>query len=240
MTISHKRFMRPALALLGAAAAVPAQAAPVEMRITQPAGEFGFAYFLQNPDVYLDYQREFQAAMFADNPTWDFRFRFDPALGGDYAFEFVSGRFGSFTDFSLFVPTTMAYIANRGFNLILERRERAGSSNYSTAVFLRLLDTNGYFGATPPSSFDVSQLNNVQLNFETRRSGGVGLGYRIARTGGASVDFFSVGGDGDGPGDLQPTGAVPEPASWAMLIAGFGLTGATLRRRRLALRRVAA
>jgi hypothetical protein len=29
-------------------------------------------------------------------------------------------------------------------------------------------------------------------------------------------------------------GAVPEPASWAMLIAGFGLTGATLRRRRYA------
>lgn len=29
-------------------------------------------------------------------------------------------------------------------------------------------------------------------------------------------------------------GAVPEPASWAMLIAGFGLTGAAMRRRRLA------
>ncbi|MFZ4381301.1 MAG: PEPxxWA-CTERM sorting domain-containing protein [Sandarakinorhabdus sp.] len=29
--------------------------------------------------------------------------------------------------------------------------------------------------------------------------------------------------------------AVPEPASWAMLIAGFGLIGATLRRRRAAL-----
>ena len=28
------------------------------------------------------------------------------------------------------------------------------------------------------------------------------------------------------------TNAVPEPASWAMLIAGFGLTGAVLRRRR--------
>lgn len=27
-------------------------------------------------------------------------------------------------------------------------------------------------------------------------------------------------------------GAVPEPASWAMLIAGFGLTGAAMRRRR--------
>ena len=30
---------------------------------------------------------------------------------------------------------------------------------------------------------------------------------------------------------LRVSVAVPEPASWAMLIAGFGLTGATLRRR---------
>nr|WP_310522893.1 PEPxxWA-CTERM sorting domain-containing protein [Polymorphobacter sp.] len=29
-------------------------------------------------------------------------------------------------------------------------------------------------------------------------------------------------------------GGVPEPASWAMLIAGFGLTGAAMRRRRMA------
>ena len=28
------------------------------------------------------------------------------------------------------------------------------------------------------------------------------------------------------------TGAVPEPASWALMIAGFGLTGAAMRRRR--------
>ena len=31
----------------------------------------------------------------------------------------------------------------------------------------------------------------------------------------------------------RPQGGVPEPASWAMLIAGFGLTGAAMRRRRL-------
>ena len=31
------------------------------------------------------------------------------------------------------------------------------------------------------------------------------------------------------------TAGVPEPASWAMLIAGFGLTGAALRRRRAAI-----
>jgi opacity protein-like surface antigen len=31
----------------------------------------------------------------------------------------------------------------------------------------------------------------------------------------------------------QSVGGVPEPASWAMLIAGFGLTGAAMRRRRI-------
>lgn len=36
------------------------------------------------------------------------------------------------------------------------------------------------------------------------------------------------------------TGGVPEPASWAMLILGFGLTGATMRRRRTALPHVTA
>lgn len=30
---------------------------------------------------------------------------------------------------------------------------------------------------------------------------------------------------------LDPAGAIPEPASWAMLIAGFGLVGAVMRRR---------
>ncbi len=37
-------------------------------------------------------------------------------------------------------------------------------------------------------------------------------------------------GQFDGPG----VAAVPEPASWALMIGGFGLTGATLRRRRMA------
>lgn len=34
---------------------------------------------------------------------------------------------------------------------------------------------------------------------------------------------------------IGTSGAVPEPASWAMLIAGFGLTGAAMRRRRAAI-----
>ena len=37
----------------------------------------------------------------------------------------------------------------------------------------------------------------------------------------------------EGPSSLA---AVPEPASWAMMVAGFGLAGATMRRRRSAVR----
>lgn len=32
--------------------------------------------------------------------------------------------------------------------------------------------------------------------------------------------------------DVRVSGAVPEPAAWSLMIAGFGLTGAALRRRR--------
>ena len=43
-----------------------------------------------------------------------------------------------------------------------------------------------------------------------------------------NITYTLPGGEG-GNGE---TPAVPEPASWAMLIAGFGLTGAMMRRRR--------
>jgi hypothetical protein len=42
-------------------------------------------------------------------------------------------------------------------------------------------------------------------------------------------------GQPGGTQDLLVFAAVPEPSSWAMLIAGFGLTGASLRRRRRAI-----
>ena len=42
-------------------------------------------------------------------------------------------------------------------------------------------------------------------------------------TGGSELDLIRVAGFGT---------AVPEPTTWALMIAGFGLAGAGLRRRR--------
>jgi hypothetical protein len=48
-----------------------------------------------------------------------------------------------------------------------------------------------------------------------------------------SIDAIRIYGSVVLPSDVtEPVSGVPEPASWAMLIAGFGLTGAALRRRR--------
>jgi PEP-CTERM motif len=55
-----------------------------------------------------------------------------------------------------------------------------------------------------------------------------------------TLDFIVNNGGGptalrvEMSGDAKATGAVPEPGTWALMISGFGLAGAALRRRRTA------
>lgn len=52
-----------------------------------------------------------------------------------------------------------------------------------------------------------------------------------------AIGAFAGGGGGGGVAAVTPTldpGAVPEPATWLMLISGMGIVGAALRRRRTA------
>jgi hypothetical protein len=55
----------------------------------------------------------------------------------------------------------------------------------------------------------------------------------------AGIAAINAAGDAGNPftfgGRISVSNAVPEPASWAMLIAGFGLVGAAMRRRSAAL-----
>lgn len=56
--------------------------------------------------------------------------------------------------------------------------------------------------------------------------------FNIADNGfGSSFDANIAGSFSGAPSGPGPGGVIPEPATWAMLVIGFGLTGATMRRR---------
>lgn len=100
------------------------------------------------------------------------------------------------------------------------------SGNYRYSGFFRLLDwaqpntvnvhagtfsaaLSGGFGATAPFSGSVFLNSGDSLDFRVNRAG----------------DYYY-----DSTG-LSATVSVPEPATWAMMIGGFGAAGAMLRRR---------
>ncbi|HLZ73865.1 DUF642 domain-containing protein [Phenylobacterium sp.] len=63
----------------------------------------------------------------------------------------------------------------------------------------------------------------------------VASGASTALTFTGNVGQAYIGLDNVSVVETAAPGAVPEPAAWALMIAGFGLAGAALRRRRLAL-----
>ena len=86
-------------------------------------------------------------------------------------------------------------------------------------------------GPYPGSTFS---LRNFNLGGGTlSKVGGAGGG-----GGGGGAGGGGGGGGGGGTGGGGGAGAVPEPAAWSLLIAGFGLTGAALRRRTSTLAKV--
>ncbi len=64
-----------------------------------------------------------------------------------------------------------------------------------------------------------------------------GVSYFAIATGFANTDFGRYSLEITGPGTITigggGQGAVPEPSTWAMIIAGFGIVGGALRRRRM-------
>jgi hypothetical protein len=95
-----------------------------------------------------------------------------------------------------------------------------------TFNLLEVLDGNGNVLLSlpgtllPPADGDQSAANTNRRIFIDRVSGAAIEGLRFTSTG-VAFEFDDIA-----------AGAVPEPATWAMMLAGFGLVGFAARRRR--------
>lgn len=98
-----------------------------------------------------------------------------------------------------------------------------------------------YFAAFSPLNYSQELIGQAMGNGFNFGSFGAGYGgqsgdFNIFASNGAAPNgtfYFQLttaGGENIGVTSIAP--GVPEPTSWAMLITGFGLTGAAMRRRR--------
>ncbi|KQT33536.1 hypothetical protein ASG29_05715 [Sphingomonas sp. Leaf412] len=116
-----------------------------------------------------------------------------------------------------------------------------------TDTFDFTLDTAGRFGATL-SSVAVSAATNVNFSRVFLTGPGLGAGIDFSPVVSGIVEFRTLastflsagdyrltvsgtsGNEGSYAGDLS-FAAVPEPATWGLMILGFGMVGGAMRRR---------
>jgi len=165
------------------------------------------------------------------------------SLTDDIRFNILDlGAVGSYlTTGNLFASSTSAFFLNglqfeqTGFSGGISFTSLAG--NFLTATFTNAtFSFDGDGGAASLISSDPVSPITYTSDF-INVSGFSSRDFAFNLTG--ATPNFAVGDDGLGQpftanlgGSFAGAGAVPEPASWAMLIIGFGLTGVAARRRR--------
>lgn len=142
--------------------------------------------------------------------------------GGDgFVIEIAPGRFDLFgandeTEGNLTRYTTTALTAGTISGQFRYLTLDIDGSNFDPAGYFI---NNVFVALSDPDLLAYSQ-NFGTFSFNVAQ--GDSYGFYVA----PEFSFFGRG--------VLTIGAIPEPSSWAMLIAGFGLVGTTLRRRRVA------
>ena len=151
-----------------------------------------------------------------------------PASAATFLFNFSgTGQTGSGT-----VTTDNMTFASRGFTA-QTITGITGTYNGSaiTGLIAGLFGSNNLYYLTGPSFVDGSG-----LGFRTAAGNQVNLFYQDSAP---SYRVNTLNPFGSTFVSATSTPAVPEPATWAMMIAGFGAIGVALRRRASPLRRAA-
>jgi hypothetical protein len=150
------------------------------------------------------------------------------------------------------VDYSLTVFGTRPFNFVSQVFAWGGTGVSGNALYTSAIQTITGSMLTTTYSSGISLTPGQQyIAFVTPNPGGVALGgsgygfmagnlrYGANNFRYAVFDPSKPGNWGPRFGDAQfhadfSAGAVPEPANWAMLIAGFGLVGAAMRRRRVA------
>nr|WP_295663689.1 PEPxxWA-CTERM sorting domain-containing protein [Polymorphobacter sp.] len=179
----------------------------------------------------------------ASNPNGVYTYGYEAALGGPLT-AFTSGGAANTQPGAWRTPAVNAFLGvyDTGTSILLHPGQ---SGEYSilrfTVVTAGRYSINGSFSYYGTNTTDVHVLVDDAPVFAGLSDSGhqlTGFGFSQLLTAGQTVDF-AVGNGGNGySGDstlLSATLAVPEPAAWALMIAGFSLVGVATRRRAVAL-----
>jgi PEP-CTERM motif len=140
-------------------------------------------------------------------------------------------------------PASVAYGAGgANFNTLAGFLNTSGSiAGYGYGSLYTFTSLAGTYGG---QMFTITHDDGVAVYANGVRVPGTTAGPTSAITetvtlpGGTTVYSFVYGRENGSPSVLQVTAVVPEPATWAMMLVGFGLVGGALRRRRTVATRV--
>ena len=150
------------------------------------------------------------------------------SLASDAGFYDLNGQF-SIYPLGNTNTTPGPFAAGTSVRLTLSRDAAGNVAGYVNDLLL--------FGALDPTNQSATTITGA-LNFFIDD---FATGQREATSG--FVDYIRIYDTAITPGQAVPvppvTGAVPEPASWAMMIGGLGMVGGAMRRRRTMVARTA-
>lgn len=155
------------------------------------------------------------------------------ASDGTYSLDLTGGGLGADDSNGNGVLQSFATIVGDTYSLSFDVGTNSGYTSTGGATIEALIDGSSIYSFTNSYVADTPATQNWATASTTFVATGTTTTLNlIGRAGGlyTGLDKVSVADIASGT-----SGAVPEPASWAMMIAGFGLTGGTLRRHRTSL-----